>query len=101
MVLLGFIRVTTNPKIYRQPRSVDEILAFIENWLTLPHVEIVEPSERRLEILSGFLRHLGTAGNLTPDAHLATLAVERGLVLQTTDAAFGRFPGLKWRNPLA
>jgi toxin-antitoxin system PIN domain toxin len=101
MVLLGFIRVSTNSRIYRQPRSVDEILTFIENWLTLPHVEIVEPSERHLEILSGFLRRLGTAGNLTPDAHLAALAVERGLILQTTDGDFARFPGLKWRNPLA
>jgi len=101
MVLLGFIRVSTNSRIYRQPRAVEEILGFIEDWLTLPHVEIVQPTERHLEILSGFLRHLGAAGNLTPDAHLAALAVERGLILQTTDSDFARFPGLKWRNPLA
>jgi toxin-antitoxin system PIN domain toxin len=101
MVLLGFIRVSTDSRIYRQPRAVEEILGFIEDWLTLPHVEIVQPTERHREILSGFLRHLGAAGNLTPDAHLAALAVERGLILQTTDSDFARFPGLKWRNPLA
>jgi predicted nucleic acid-binding protein len=33
-------------------------------------------------------------------AHLAELAMERGLILHTTDADFSRFPGLKWRNPL-
>ena len=32
---------------------------------------------------------------------LAALAIERGLILQTTDADFARFPGLKWKNPLA
>jgi predicted nucleic acid-binding protein len=44
---------------------------------------------------------LGTAGNLTTDAHLATLAIERGYTLCTTDTDFGRFRGLKWMNPLS
>lgn len=30
----------------------------------------------------------------------AALAIDRGLVLHTTDADFSRFSGLKWRNPL-
>jgi predicted nucleic acid-binding protein len=46
------------------------------------------------------LKPLGSAGNLTTDAHLAALAIERGLVQHSTDADFARFPGLKWRNPL-
>ena len=46
------------------------------------------------------IEQIGTAGNLTTDAHLAALAIERGLILQTTDADFARFPGLKWNNPL-
>jgi predicted nucleic acid-binding protein len=50
--------------------------------------------------LQSAVEGLGTAGNLTTDAHLATLAIERGLILQTTDADFARFPGLKWNNPL-
>ena len=47
------------------------------------------------------LRGLGTAGNLTTDAHLAALAMEYQATLHTTDADFARFPGLKWENPLA
>ena len=46
------------------------------------------------------LKNLGSAGNLTTDAHLAALAMERALVLHSTDADFSRFPGLKWKNPL-
>jgi predicted nucleic acid-binding protein len=34
------------------------------------------------------------------DAHLAAWAIERGLILQTTDPDFARFLGLKWKNPL-
>jgi predicted nucleic acid-binding protein len=39
-------------------------------------------------------------GNLVSDAHLAALAVEHNCVLQSTDADFSRFRGLKWKNPL-
>jgi predicted nucleic acid-binding protein len=35
-----------------------------------------------------------------PDAHLAALAIEYDLALQTTDRGFARFPGLVWENPI-
>ena len=38
---------------------------------------------------------------LVPDAHLAALAIEHGLILCSTDGDFARFPGLHWRNPIA
>jgi predicted nucleic acid-binding protein len=44
---------------------------------------------------------LGTGGNLTSDAHLAALAIENGAELCSCDSDFSRFPGLRWRNPLA
>jgi predicted nucleic acid-binding protein len=39
-------------------------------------------------------------GNLVPDADLAALAIEHGLLLCSTDGDFGRFPELRWQNPL-
>lgn len=39
-------------------------------------------------------------GNLVPDAQLAALAIEHGLVVHTADSDFARFPGLRWTNPL-
>jgi uncharacterized protein len=45
------------------------------------------------------LERLGTAGNLTTDAHLAVLAMERGYVLYSTDTDFARFSALRWLNP--
>jgi predicted nucleic acid-binding protein len=48
----------------------------------------------------GLLERLGTAGNLTADAHLAALAIEYQAELHSTDADFSRFSGLRWRNPL-
>jgi uncharacterized protein len=40
-----------------------------------------------------------TASNLTADAHLAVLAMERGYLLYSTDTDFARFSGLRWVNP--
>lgn len=40
------------------------------------------------------------SSDLTTDAHLAALAIEHQGVVFSNDADFGRFPGLRHRNPL-
>ena len=97
--LLAFIRITTHRRIMERPLAVTDALGRIESWLVLPHVHVPHPSERHFAKLRQALERLGTAGNLTTDAHLATLAIERGYVLYSTDADFARFPGLRWTNP--
>lgn len=100
VVILGFIRLSTHPRVFVRPYMPSDALERVREWLSLPHVTIIHPSESHLEKLSGLLGETGVAGNLTTDAHIAALAMERGLVLFTTDADFARFSGLKWRNPL-
>jgi hypothetical protein len=97
--LLGFIRLTTNRRIVAHPLPVADIAARIASWLDLPHVHVAQPSDAHFARLRIELERLGTAGNLTTDAHLAVLAMERGYVLHTTDTDFARFPGLRWVNP--
>jgi hypothetical protein len=80
--------------------SVEDAVGRVEEWLSLPQVHLVHPSNNHFATWSSLLKRMGTAGNLTTDAHLAALAIERGLILHTTDADFLRFPGLKWVNPL-
>lgn len=99
VTLLGFVRITTHGRILLRPLTVREVFARIESWLALPHVHIPHPSERHFSGLREALEHLGTAGNLTTDAHLATLAIERGYVLYSTDTDFARFPRLRWVDP--
>lgn len=100
VVVLGFVRITTHPKIFERPLPVAEALARVEEWLTLPQVHLIHPPHTHFQTWSSLLKPLGSAGNLTTDSHLAALALERGLILHTTDADFSRFPGLKWKNPL-
>ncbi|MCF7675494.1 MAG: type II toxin-antitoxin system VapC family toxin [Akkermansiaceae bacterium] len=100
VVIQGFVRITTHPKIFEHPMPVEDALGRVEEWLILPHVQVIHPPQTHFKTWSSFLKQVGSAGNLTTDAHLAALATDRALTLHSTDADFYRFPGLKWRNPL-
>jgi hypothetical protein len=100
VVALGFIRMTTHPRILARPLAVDVACAHVESWLAQPQVTLLQPGGRHASTLFDLLRRLGTAGNLTTDAHLAALAIEFQAELASTDADFARFSGLRWRNPL-
>jgi toxin-antitoxin system PIN domain toxin len=99
-VLLAFVRLTTRPGVFRKPLAVEATLDLVDKWLAQPGVTAPEPTTRHMRILRDLLLPLGTGGNLTSDAHLATLAIEHGAELCSSDNDFARFPRLRWRNPL-
>jgi toxin-antitoxin system PIN domain toxin len=101
VVALGFLRLSTHRQIAVHPLPVEEACAIVEDWLARPQVSPIHPGNRHGAILFDLLRAVGTGGNLTTDAHLAALAIEHQLELQTTDGDFAKFPGLRWRNPLS
>ena len=98
--LLAFVRLVTNPRIFERPAPMAEAWARVEEWLHLPSVWIPLPTERHPEVLGELMRRAVDRSQLVPDAHLAALAIEHGLVLCSTDGDFARFPGLRWQNPL-
>jgi len=100
VVLLGFLRISTNPAAFERPLDPADALDYVDGWLAQPVAEVVHPSERHPEFLRQLIEPLGTAGNLTSDAHLATLAIEHGAELCSSDADFSRFQGLRWTDPL-
>lgn len=100
MVMLGFVRISTNPAIFEQPLSVVQALDSVDGWLAQPCASAIAPTTRHPSLLRELLEPLGTAGNLTSDAHLAALAIEHGAELCSCDTDFARFEGLRWRDPL-
>ena len=101
IVLLAFLRLTTRPGLFQKPLSVDAAFDVVDAWLQQPSVTVPEPTARHLQTMRDLILPLGTGGNLTSDAHLATIAIEHGAELCSTDNDFGRFSRLRWRNPLA
>jgi len=100
-VMLGFIRLSTRRIVFKEPLLVSAACGEVRAWLAQPQVIILEPGRRHASIVFDLLERLGTAGNLTTDAHLAALALEHQCELCSTDGDFARFPGLHWTNPLA
>jgi len=100
VVLLGFVRLATSARVFPAPLSADQALELVDGWLGRPCATVVHPTDRHARVLRDLLIPLGAAGNLTTDAHLAALAIEHGAELHSTDPDFGRFPGLRWRDPI-
>lgn len=84
----------------RRPLAPEAALAYVNGWLSQPYVEAVGPGQGHWLVLRNLLRTSGTAGNLTSDAHLAAMAIERGYAVYSTDNDFKRFQGLEHVNPL-
>jgi len=99
--VFGFIRLATNPRVFDPPLAVTEAVGRVEEWLVRPHVHFIQPGPRHLEIAFALLRQVGVAANLTTDAQLAALAIEHQGEVHSNDADFGRFPRLRWLNPIA
>jgi len=100
LVLSGFIRVVTHPKIFNPPSSLDQALVFANELREQPNSVIVTPGPRHWEIFCRLCREVGAKGNLVPDAYLAAFAIESGSEWITTDRDYRRFPNLRYRHPL-
>jgi uncharacterized protein len=99
--LLAFLRIVTNPRIFQKPETMSDAWKQVEEWLDCELTWIPEPTERHREVLGALLAGQGMQANLAPDAYLASLALEHGLILCSTDGDFARFRILRRQNPLA
>lgn len=96
--LLAFMRIVANPRLF-EAASLSQARSQVRSWLELPNTWIPAPTDAHAQVL-GELLESEHSHRLVPDAHLAALAVEHGLVLCSSDGDFARFPGLRWENPL-
>lgn len=100
LVLSGFLRIVTHPRVFRTPTLLATALRFADELRTQPNCVLAAPGPRHWEIFTRLCKAAAVRGNLFPDAYLAALAIETGSEWITTDRDYTRFPGLKWRHPL-
>jgi toxin-antitoxin system PIN domain toxin len=98
--LLAFVRLVSNPRMFEQPETLANAWEQVEEWLDCPPVWIPQPTDRHRAVLGSVLPQCEGRANLVPDAHLAALAIEHGLLRCSSDGDFARFPNLRWENPL-
>lgn len=99
LVLSGFLRVVTHPRVFNPPTPLPFALEFAEALRSQPNAIVIAPGERHWQIFLRLCREAEAKGNLIPDAYLAALAIESGSELISTDRDFSRFPSLRWRPP--
>lgn len=99
-ILHGFIRISSNPRVFKDAPTVAQVVTRVNMWLDQPSVRVLSPTDQHWRVFRELLEHGQATSNLVADAHIAAIAIEHGCELQTTDADFSRFPNLKWRNPL-
>jgi toxin-antitoxin system PIN domain toxin len=106
VVSTGFVRVISNPMATPSPLSASAAIEQVASWLAHTQVMAINPGANHLEYFRRNLAIPNAGTNLVPDAHIAALAMEYDAEVHSTDRDFtdrdfGRFPGVRWRNPLA
>jgi toxin-antitoxin system PIN domain toxin len=101
VALLAFVRVVTNPSLFPAPLSPGAAIDIVEGWLAQPNVAIATPTERHWHLFREAASGGQARGPMLMDAHIAALAIEHGATLMSADRGFARFPGLRFRNPIA
>ena len=99
-VISAFVRMITNRSAYATPATPSQAFNFVNEWFESPNVGTINPGTGHIGLFRRNLETAGVGGNLVTDAHIAALAMEYQAEVHTNDSDFGRFPGLKWRNPL-
>jgi len=100
LVLSGFLRVVTHPKVFKKSTPLSNALEFLEDFRSRDEVHVLTPGPTHWQIFIDLCRKAEVRGNLIPDAYHAALALEYGCEWITLDRGFSRFPGLRWRHPL-
>ena len=100
VVVFAFVRIATHPRVFHDPLSVAEAADHVRSWLARRHVQTHDMLREDTESALALLESAGTAGNLTSDAQIAAVALRLDAEVHTADLDFGRFPQVRFSNPL-
>ncbi|HLA95516.1 MAG TPA: TA system VapC family ribonuclease toxin [Pyrinomonadaceae bacterium] len=90
-VATAFLRISTNPRIFDDPLSMELAKSYLDHLFSHPFVRQVNPTDRHWEIYSKILIEQNLTGDIVMDAHIAAIAVEHNAIVASTDKHFRRF----------
>ena len=100
LVLSSLLRISTHHRIFAEPSTVPDVMAFCAALLAAPATMAVRSGPRHWSIFADLVALHRPRGNDVPDTYLAALALENGATWVSADRAFARFEGLRLLNPL-
>jgi toxin-antitoxin system PIN domain toxin len=100
--LVEFAAVVSNPRIWRQPSSIDQIERQIAAWRASPGLFLLADNETVWETCTRLARQGELQAGRWYDARVAATCLAHGVsVLWTVDRDFSRFAELETHNPLS
>jgi uncharacterized protein len=101
ITIMGYLRMATHPAIFERPLTQDDAARNVDALLSVPHCRVLSEEDGFWEIYRAVTGDVPVRGNLVPDAHLASLLRQHGVVtLYTHDRNFRKFTFLEVRDPL-
>lgn len=101
LTAMSYLRMATHPAIFSQPLSPTEAVSNMQALLAVPHCRALGEEGGFWAAYQDVTRGLTVRGNLVPDAHLAAVLRQHGVVrLYTHDKDFRRFDFLQVIDPL-
>lgn len=101
-VLLGYVRIVTNPLIVSPPLSTEEAVSNVDSLLARPHVRTASEQDGFWQAFRRTAGPVAAKGNLVTDAHIAALMHQHGVrEIWTRDRDFRKFDGIVVRDPFA
>jgi uncharacterized protein len=89
MVVTGFLRLVTSPRVFNHPDTVEDAVAFLDAVLETPRVQLGSYGNE-WPLLRNTLLTLGLRGNLITDAWIASAVQSLSEHLVTFDRDFAR-----------
>ena len=100
-VVFAFIRIGTNPRVFRNPMTLSEASAWVKSWVERRITQVLQPDADHVErVLFLLALAASSGGNLVTDAQIAALAIAHCAVVHTVERDFLRFPELTCNYPL-
>lgn len=96
-----FLAIVTHPRIYDPPTPLGHALEQVSCWLEVSTLVMLSETARHWPSLREVLQASRIAGPQIHDARIAALCRQHGVTeLWTADRDYGRFAGVKYKNPL-
>jgi uncharacterized protein len=96
-----FLAIVTHPRIYDPPTPLADALEQAACWIEVPTLVLLAEATGYWPALRETLDLSRVTGPRIHDARIAALCRQHGVSeLWTADRDFGRFAGLRFKNPL-
>ena len=101
-IIYEFLRVTTHPRVFRNPWNIKQAWEFIEVLLQSDSLRVLTEGQKHREHLSQIIENpRELRGNILQDAQIAAVMREHGIqIIYTRNTDFHKFPHLKVKDPL-